>query len=36
LKTGLQQIGERLTGEWLAKAGADGQAVVDSYRKLTM
>jgi TRAP-type C4-dicarboxylate transport system substrate-binding protein len=36
LKTGLQQVGERLTGEWLAKAGADGQAVVDSYRKLTM
>ncbi len=30
---GLQQIGERLTGEWLLKAGADGQAVVDAYKK---
>jgi TRAP-type C4-dicarboxylate transport system substrate-binding protein len=34
LKTGLQQIGERLTGEWLTKAGADGQAVIDAYKKL--
>jgi TRAP-type C4-dicarboxylate transport system substrate-binding protein len=34
LKTGLQQIGERLTGEWLQKAGADGQAVIDAYKKL--
>jgi TRAP-type C4-dicarboxylate transport system substrate-binding protein len=33
LKTGLQQIGERLTAEWLAKAGADGQAVIDAYKK---
>jgi hypothetical protein len=33
LKTGLQQIGERLTGEWLTKAGADGQAVIDAYKK---
>jgi TRAP-type C4-dicarboxylate transport system substrate-binding protein len=36
LKVGLHQIGERLTGEWLAKAGADGQAVIDTYRKRTM
>jgi TRAP-type C4-dicarboxylate transport system substrate-binding protein len=36
LKIGLQQIGERLTGEWLEKAGADGQAVVEAYRKQTM
>jgi TRAP-type C4-dicarboxylate transport system substrate-binding protein len=36
LRAGLQQIGQRLTGEWLAKAGADGRAVVDAYRKLTM
>jgi TRAP-type C4-dicarboxylate transport system substrate-binding protein len=36
LKRGLQQIGERLTGEWLTKAGADGRAVIDAYRKLTM
>jgi TRAP-type C4-dicarboxylate transport system substrate-binding protein len=33
LKTGLQQIGGRLTAEWLAKAGADGQAVIDAYKK---
>src|SRR5262245_53765579 len=36
LKRGLQQIGERLTGEWLTKSGADGRTVVDAYRKLTM
>jgi len=29
LKTGLQQIGERLTGEWVVKAGPDGRAVID-------
>jgi len=34
LKTGPQQIGERLTAEWLTKAGADGQAVIDAYKKL--
>jgi len=33
LKAGLQEIGERLTGEWLAKAGADGRAVIDIYKK---
>jgi TRAP-type C4-dicarboxylate transport system substrate-binding protein len=33
LKAGLRQIGERLTGEWLKKAGAEGQAVVDAYKK---
>jgi TRAP-type C4-dicarboxylate transport system substrate-binding protein len=33
LRTGLQQIGERLTAEWLAKAGADGQAVMEAYKK---
>jgi TRAP-type C4-dicarboxylate transport system substrate-binding protein len=36
LKAGMQQIGERLTGEWLLKAGADGKAVIDAYRKQTM
>ena len=35
LKTELQQIGERLTGEWLMRAGADGQAVIEAYRKQT-
>src|ERR1700758_4866701 len=34
LKTGLQQIGERLTGEWLTKGGADVQAVIDAYKRL--
>ena len=33
LKTGLQQIGERLTGEWLLKSGADGRAAIDVYKK---
>jgi TRAP-type C4-dicarboxylate transport system substrate-binding protein len=32
LKKGLDQIGERLTGEWRLKAGAEGQAVVDQYK----
>ena len=34
LKTGLQQIGERLTGEWLMRAGPEGQAIIDAYRKM--
>ena len=34
LKAGLHQVGERLTGEWLTRAGGDGQAVIDAYRKL--
>jgi TRAP-type C4-dicarboxylate transport system substrate-binding protein len=36
LKTGLLKVGEQLTGDWLKKAGPDGQAVVDSYRKAAM
>lgn len=36
LKTGLQQIGERLTAEWLMRAGVDGQAVIEAYQKQTM
>ena len=32
LKTELHQIGERLTEEWLLKAGADGQVVLDEYK----
>jgi TRAP-type C4-dicarboxylate transport system substrate-binding protein len=36
LKSGLQNIGERLTGEWLMRSGADGLAIIDAYRKLTM
>jgi TRAP-type C4-dicarboxylate transport system substrate-binding protein len=33
LKAGLQKVGEQLTQDWLKKAGADGQAIVDSYKK---
>lgn len=33
LKSGLQKIGETLTADWLAKAGADGKAVIDAYKK---
>ena len=33
LKAGLQQVGERLTTEWLERAGAEGRAVIDAYRK---
>ena len=32
LKADLHQIGQQLTGEWLKKAGADGQAVIDTHR----
>ena len=31
---GLRKIGEQLTADWLKKAGPDGQAVVDAYRKM--
>ncbi len=34
LKTGFQKIGEQLTADWLKKAGADGQALVDAYKKM--
>jgi hypothetical protein len=34
LKVGFQKIGEQLTTDWLKKAGADGQAVVDAYKKM--
>lgn len=34
LKTGFQKIGEQLTADWLKKAGAEGQAMVDAYRKM--
>jgi TRAP-type C4-dicarboxylate transport system substrate-binding protein len=33
LKSGLRRIGERHTGEWLAKAGADGKVVIEAYRQ---
>ena len=34
LAAGFKKVGEQLTGDWLKKAGADGQAVVDAYRKM--
>jgi TRAP-type C4-dicarboxylate transport system substrate-binding protein len=34
LKGGFQKAGETLTADWLKKAGADGQAVVDAYKKM--
>ena len=36
LKAGFQKVGEQLTADWLKKAGADGQAIVDAYRKAGM
>ena len=33
LKNGLHQVGERLTAEWIVKAGSDGQAVIEAYRR---
>ena len=34
LKDGLKKIGEQLTADWSKKAGADGQAIIDAYRKM--
>jgi TRAP-type C4-dicarboxylate transport system substrate-binding protein len=34
LAAGFKKVGEQLTGDWLKKAGADGQAVVDAYKKM--
>ena len=33
LKKDLVAIGDKMTKEWLEKAGADGQAVLDAYRR---
>jgi TRAP-type C4-dicarboxylate transport system substrate-binding protein len=33
LKADFRKIGDTMTAEWLATAGADGKAVVDAYRK---
>jgi TRAP-type C4-dicarboxylate transport system substrate-binding protein len=33
VKAALQKIGETMTAEWLASAGADGKAIIDAYRK---
>ena len=34
LASGFKQLGEQLTADWLKKAGADGQAVIDAYKKI--
>jgi TRAP-type C4-dicarboxylate transport system substrate-binding protein len=34
LKEGLAKDGETLTADWLKKAGADGKAVIDAYKKM--
>lgn len=36
LKAGLQKVGEQLTQDWLKKAGSDGQAIIDGYKKAAM
>jgi len=33
VRMALQKIGETMTAEWLASAGADGKAIIDAYRK---
>jgi TRAP-type C4-dicarboxylate transport system substrate-binding protein len=33
LKADFKKIGDTMTAEWLKTAGADGQAIVDAYRK---
>ncbi|MHB2167055.1 TRAP transporter substrate-binding protein [Alsobacter sp. R-9] len=34
LKDGFKKVGEQLTADWLKKAGPDGQAAVDAYKKM--
>jgi TRAP-type C4-dicarboxylate transport system substrate-binding protein len=34
LKSGFQKVGEQLTTDWLKKAGAEGQGIVDAYKKM--
>jgi TRAP-type C4-dicarboxylate transport system substrate-binding protein len=34
LATGFKKVGEQLTADWLKKVGADGQAIVDTYKKM--
>jgi TRAP-type C4-dicarboxylate transport system substrate-binding protein len=33
LKADLKKIGDTMIGEWQKTAGADGQAILDAYRK---
>jgi TRAP-type C4-dicarboxylate transport system substrate-binding protein len=34
LKADMKKVGDTMLKEWLDKAGADGQAIVDAYRKM--
>ena len=34
LATGFKKAGDTLTADWLKKAGADGQAIIDAYKKM--
>lgn len=34
LKKGLGEVGAKLTEDWLKKAGADGAAILDAYKKM--
>jgi TRAP-type C4-dicarboxylate transport system substrate-binding protein len=33
LKSGLQKVGQQMVAEWTKSAGADGQAMIDAYKK---
>jgi TRAP-type C4-dicarboxylate transport system substrate-binding protein len=33
LKTDFKKVGDTMTAEWMASAGADGKAIVEAYRK---
>ena len=33
LKSDLKKIGDTMTGDWIKSAGADGQAIVDAFKK---
>jgi TRAP-type C4-dicarboxylate transport system substrate-binding protein len=34
LASGFKKVGEQLTADWLKKVGADGQAIVEAYKKM--
>jgi TRAP-type C4-dicarboxylate transport system substrate-binding protein len=34
LAAGFKKVGEQLTADWLKKAGSEGAAVVDAYKKM--
>jgi TRAP-type C4-dicarboxylate transport system substrate-binding protein len=34
LKADMKKVGDVMIGDWLKKAGADGQAIVEAFRKM--